>query len=481
LLELAGLLLHGIVEMGRLLTAFQRGAVTPSTTYAFENALRDQLRQVGREIVSWVYNHLEPSTVHDMPAQLGVEAEWYRRRPKSPRNRLATLFGSIVLWRYLYEPLATAERSIFPLEMRLGVVAGLATPALAARVGHWSADHTQSGVVANLQREHGIRWGTSSLRKVTAAVSAGLAEQRHAVQVAQVVAWLHQARASKGRHRPVLSVGRDGIFLPLRDDEEYREGATATVSVLDRRGRRLGTVYLGCMPEPGQGTLSQQLTQLLKAVLQQAGPDLPRLEYVTDGGYHPTRYYEEVLQQMVDPRQPPRRLNWIWVIDFYHACLYLTKLAEALFGELNRGAQAWSHKMRQWLRDKPRGLGRVLHSAAALHARWELSAAEEKTYAKAYAYLSKRRQFMDYAGYRKQGLAMGSGITEAACKTVFSQRLKLSGMKWQGEGGQVILDLRVLRLSGVWDQAHRAYLAARERPEVATIGVMGRAEAQKVA
>ena len=110
LLELAGLLLPRIVEMGRLLTAFQRGAVTPSTTYAFENALRDQLRQVGREIVSWVYNHLEPSTVHDMPAQLGVEAEWYRRRPKSPRNRLATLFGSIVLWRYLYEPLATAER-----------------------------------------------------------------------------------------------------------------------------------------------------------------------------------------------------------------------------------------------------------------------------------------------------------------------------------------------------------------------------------
>src|SRR5207237_1054506 len=157
-----------------------------------------------------------------------VEAEWYRRRRKSPRNSLATLFGTIVLWRYLYEPLATAERSLFPLEMRLGVVAGLATPALAERVGHGSADHTQSGVLANLQREHGIRWGTSSLRKVTAAFSAGLAEQRHTVQVAKVVAWLRQAHASPGRHRPVLSVGRDGIFLPLRDHEDYREGATAT-------------------------------------------------------------------------------------------------------------------------------------------------------------------------------------------------------------------------------------------------------------
>ena len=123
----------------------------------------------------------------------------------------------------------------------------------------------------------------------------------------------------------------------------------------------------------------------------------------------------------------------------------------------------------------------MLHSAAALHARWELSAAEEKAYEQAYAYLAKRRAFLDYAGYRQQGLAIGSGITEAACKTVFSQRLKRSGMKWEVEGGQVIVDLRILRLSGVWDEAYRAHLAAREQPEVATIGLVQSAKAQKAA
>jgi len=39
------------------------------------------------------------------------------------------------------------------------------------------------------------------------------------------------------------------------------------VTVFDRRGRRLGTVYLGRMPEANQVTLSQQLTDLLTAVL----------------------------------------------------------------------------------------------------------------------------------------------------------------------------------------------------------------------
>jgi hypothetical protein len=54
-------------------------------------------------------------------------------------------------------------------------------------------------------------------------------------------------------------------------------------------------------------------------------------------------------------------------------------------------------------------------------------------------------------------LPMGSGITEAACKTVCTQRRKRSGMSWTLAGGQVILDLRVIWLSGVWDAVHGRY------------------------
>jgi hypothetical protein len=72
---------------------------------------------------------------------------------------------------------------------------------------------------------------------------------------------------------------------------------------------------------------------------------------------------------------------------------------------------------------------------------------------------------MQYAAYRRQGLPIGSGVTEAACKTVFAERLKRSGMTWGVAGGQVIVDLRVLVLSGVWNQAHAAYLASRPQPE----------------
>ena len=71
---------------------------------------------------------------------------------------------------------------------------------------------------------------------------------------------------------------------------------------------------------------------------------------------------------------------------------------------------------------------------------------------------------MRYRHDSSQRLPIGSGITEAACKIVFTQRLKRSGMSWTIEGGQVILDLRVIWLSGVWDEVHQRSLASKPMP-----------------
>jgi hypothetical protein len=65
---------------------------------------------------------------------------------------------------------------------------------------------------------------------------------------------------------------------------------------------------------------------------------------------------------------------------------------------------------------------------------------------------------------RREHLPIGSGLTEAAGKIVFTQRLKRSGMSWTREGGQVILDLRVIWLSGVWEAVHQRYLASKPLP-----------------
>jgi hypothetical protein len=454
-------------ELHLQLQAFRQQPPTPERTCALEQHTAAILREAGRLLLEHEYNAIEPQCLQDCPLRLRLAGQEYRRRPKS-RNCLGTLFGEIELRRYLYEATEVGERALFPLEMHLGVVAGLATPALAERLGLWSAEHEQEQVRTLLRQEHGVSWSVPSLRKVTAALRDGVAPFRQEAQQARLLELLAQAASSKGRHRPVLAAGRDGIHMPMRA-QGYHEGATATVSVLDRRGRRLGTVYLGQMPESGQGMLSAQLTALLTGVLaawHALGQAAPRLVYVTDAGYHPKDYYLRVLRRLTDPWHPRQRLVWQWVVDFWHACSHLHELAEGLFGG---GVKAWGwfRKWRHWLRDRRQGLAQVLRSAMWHYNNGrELSKARGELFWDSYRYLRKHGVWMHYATYRQQGLPIGSGVTEAACKIVFAERLKRSGMTWSHGGGQVILDLRVLVLSRVWPQAHQSYLASLPRPTI---------------
>ncbi len=469
-----------VTEISRLIVRFRRSEPTPKTCHQFETQLLDRLRELGRIIVEWTFNHIEPHDRRDMPKQMCFQGVWYRRRSKTPKRTVATLFGTITLWRMLYQPLHGVEPSIFPLEIHLGLEAGLCTPALTERVALAATATTQNAVLATLKRDYGVSWSVSTLRKVIASVAVGMEPHRHDAAVAQVLAWLEQAYQSRGGRKPVLAVGRDGLMLPIRGEACYREGATATVSVYDRRDRRLGTVYLGRMPEPGQETLSQQLTALLEDVFQQWTGPLPRLAYITDGGYQQTRYYRQVLRRMSDPRCPGRTLKWVWVIDYYHACEYIYKMSEALFSD-GRQAQVWARKMCRWLKTKPRGIHRVLHSAAGIR-QWRLVVgAKRKQYHNAYNYLRKRIRFLDYCQYRRDHLPIGSGVTEAACKTVFTQRLKQSGMTWKLEGGQWIVDLRVIQLSGLWSQVYQAYLQAKMLPGMGTQAGAGKKAPRKVA
>jgi hypothetical protein len=450
-------------QLQNIVQKFRQGTPTPEVALAFETELQACCRESCRALVEAEYNDIEPVEIKDCPMRMRLAGEDYKRRPKSP-NEIGSLFGPVCLKRYRYEALERGVRGIFPLEMQLGIEAGLATPALAERIGLQSADHTQQQVLDWLERDHGVKWSTASLRKLTASLSEGLSGFRQAAQEKKLLELLKKADKSKGPHQPVLAVGRDGIMLPMRQGA-YKEGSTATVYVLDRRGRRIGTVYLGRMPESGQGMLSDQLTSLLIGVLTKWDGCSLRYVYVTDAGHHPQEYFKTVLQKMEDPRRPGRLLEWQWIVDFWHACCYLTKLREALFGDSSAGWK-WYKRMRHWLRHRKHGITDVLRSATQYsNLAKNLDAAQTKLFWEGYDYLRKYARRMDYSRYHRQGKPIGSGVTEAACKTVFTQRLKQSGMTWEIEGGQVIVDLRVLKLSGVWREAFQSYQRSRPLPQ----------------
>ncbi len=329
-------------RIARLVAGFRNNEICPTAMLGFETELKRLLDQFGRLIVQWTLNRLEPESRANMPPIMCCERDSYRCKRLSPTRNLNCLFGPIRIKRWLYESLDDLGLpALFPLERCLGIVAGVATPALADRVARLCVDFTQRQVLDNLRQQNYVVWGVPTLRKVIQAMAEGIAPFQHAARVAKILDWLTQAAAKRGPVRFTIAVGRDGLMLPIRGKATYKEGATATVSVFDRWGKRLGTIYLGQMPEAGQRTLSDELTRLLHDVLAQWQGMQPRLVYITDAGFHPRDYFENTLSRMLDPKGTGRYLECEWTVDYYHACCYVSKVAEAIFGP-GRKAHAWA-------------------------------------------------------------------------------------------------------------------------------------------
>jgi hypothetical protein len=438
---------------------FRTQPLTPLAAREFEKDLKAAADEALREILEEDFNRLEADDKKLLPPKVRYHKETYRINKKTPAE-IATIFGPITLWSFLYLCEEPGVPGLHPLHVLLGIVAGSVTPVVAERVARWAVDCTQKEVRQLLESEHGLHWSNDRLRHVLREYRRNLLAFRAEAQVQRLLQWLDQAERSRGRNRPVLAVGRDGVMVPIRG-YAFQEASAATVSVYDRRRKRLGTVYLGQMPEAQQTQMTEDLTALVKGLLKQWTGPLPRLAYITDKGKTQDSFYQKVLRRMRHPGDPKQRLAWEWVLDFFHVCGYVNKLREALFGD---GGYGWFRRMRRWLRDRHQGVAQILRSAKQHFYREKMSQAAEEEFWKAYWYLRNHQRWMDYPHYRRMGLPIGSGVTEAACKTVFTQRLKRSGMRWHKESGQVIVDLRILHLSGIWDEVVRRDLSSRPLP-----------------
>ena len=94
---------------------------------------------------------------------------------------------------------------------------------------------------------------------------------------------------------------------------------------------------------------------------------------------------------------------------------------------------------------------------------------ENKRIAEVLGYFRNNRHRMGYAEAKTQHLPIGSGVVEAACKTLVTQRMKRSGMRWRHAGGQAILTLRALiqskRFDSAWELLSGTYRRAVTIPD----------------
>ena len=163
------------------------------------------------------------------------------------------------------------------------------------------------------------------------------------------------------------------------------------------------------------------------------------------------------------------------LVDFFHAAEQLKAATDAAYGENDLRGRAQYEKYRHLLRHEPSGVERVIRGLRYLCGKHP----RRKRIRQVLGYLRRNRHRMGYAEAAQRGLPIGSGVMEAACKTLATERLKRSGMRWREAGGQAILTLRGWaqsdRFTAAWSLLSKTYRTEVSVPDDGIESAYGRA------
>ena len=146
------------------------------------------------------------------------------------------------------------------------------------------------------------------------------------------------------------------------------------------------------------------------------------------------------------------------VLDWYHVSEHLWKAAYLFLPEGSSEAEAWVTQKETQLK-----AGRVGYLIGGLKQRVTKakrlkSEKRRKEMRKIIGYFEQNRAHMDYARSRREGYPIGSGVVEAAGKTLVKNRMEQTGMRWKEEGAEALLKLRAVFLNGHWEEFWRFHL-----------------------
>ena len=414
----------------------------------FERDLHERVMALECELIG------EELARYDVTAdEIEVGGVLYRPALTSPEVYLSAA-GPMKVMRHLYRPAGRSSKSICPLELRAGIIAGHFTPR-AARQAAFVMAHLTPGESEALFDELGaMQPSRSSLDRLPKVLSDHWEQQRPDWEAAI------RAQETVPAEATVMAISVDGVMAPMKGPGRNakrdlpgkhasgpagnKEVGCGTVVLYDAEGERLQTVRYGRMPESKKVTLQQQLEAEVSSIVA-IRPDLVRV-HLADGAEDNWRLMTELERHL-----PCSLATWIEIVDFYHACDHLKNACDAAWGESTARGKAEFERLKTLLKEADDGVDQVIRGLK--YQRGRARGHKQKRLTTELTYFRNQRPRMHYAEYVRNKWPIASGVMEASCKTLVTQRLKRSGMAWTPVGGQAILTLRSLIQSARWHPA----------------------------
>lgn len=382
---------------------------------ASEMAIRRSMHQVGAFLLEKVLNAepVERSTTPVLCDQShGAVLEGYRDK------ELLTVLGSVHVRRaYFHCP--TCSQGVLPKDQALNIAGTSFSPGVRRMMGRVGSQEPFQLGQRDLEELAGLPVTAKQVERVAEALGR------------EVEKWGKRAELpvplpppDVKAQVPFLYIAYDGTGVPMVKLE--LEGHPGKEGKAKTREAKLGCVFTQTgFDKAGHPQRDEGSTSYVGAI-----------ETAEAFG---ERIYREALRRGLERAQRLIVLGdgapWIWnladeyfpgaiqIVDLYHACQHLSDLAKLAYGIGSANLKLW---LDQWISQLKAG-----KVESVMGAIWALSSAfpaQQESIEKGLHYFQNNAERMRYADFREPGLFVGSGVTEAGCKTIVGQRLKQSGM-----------------------------------------------------
>lgn len=347
-------------------------------------------------------------------------------------------FGTIKVTEPLFRQ---GKQQIRPFCESSGVIPrGYSLP-LQRIVADFGADHAFGKAQKKLQEHYCLNLPTSSIRHITLHHGEQMLQQQQLIPEYPKVAGCDQ-----------LIVETDGSFIPIMtpdpEQADQRKGKTlhwqeVKLSLAHRQGST--ELKFGASFQRGPEASGQQWLRC--AILAGLGRQT-QVHGVGDGATWITKQLEEQFGS-----------QGTYLLDFYHVCEYLAAAANACSAHL---PENWLAQQKQRLRQSD--ITAVMNQLNAQREQPEAFNTDEVDNAvqKAYNYLDKRRDQLNYQQAIDNGLPIGSGEIESAHRYVVQERMKLAGAWWNAANAESMMALKVEQNNEGWDAYWKQHAKIRE-------------------
>lgn len=374
-------------------------------------------------------------------------------------GRYYTLAGDVVVARSLYR--ATRNGPVVDaISLRTGALEGGWLPETAAAMAQLLQQGPSREAEVTARRLGRLPYSRCSFERIGHAVGRATAARHVDIADALIEGLTIPAAAH------AVSFGLDRVSLPMEEPRPrpvgrprkdaprrpvqrvYRMAYCATVTLHDAQGEALHTIRYGAVPSADPADLCDRLSADATAILAHR-PEL-QVVLLADGAPE----MRDRLRAAVG--EEALGVPVTELLDFWHLMEKLAPAAQVVDGAARAGAV-----MARWRtallnrRDAPDAIHQALIASGQRHVR----VGDARPVHEAITYLENHRDRLGYPAARRRGLPIGSGVTEASCKSLFVVRMKRNGARWKEETARDVIHLRALALSDRWESALRLTFA----------------------